>query len=111
MPVRRSTIKEAVTSAKSAPTRYEPEGMSVWLNVGFQYFKVADAESEEHADWYRRMLGEAIGKLIISDEITNLFLDMAIEAVDTLVPKLEGATSVITTKDAIEAIERKFSYD
>lgn len=71
IPLLRDIIIEQYTSAKPVP-ELDHEEMTVWLDVGVQRFKIANADNQEHADWYKRMLSEAIAKIIVSDEILDL---------------------------------------
>lgn len=43
-----------------------PDAHTVWLKVGVQSFQVIPdyAENSEHAEWFRKMLGKALMKII-----------------------------------------------
>lgn len=57
-------IRQEYTSFKSIVCEDEPDARTVWLDVGVQHFKIADAENAEHAEWYRDTLAKALTKII-----------------------------------------------
>ncbi len=58
-------IREKYTTAKPIVCENEPDAQAVWLEVGVQSFKVANAEDGEHAEWYRDMLANALAELVM----------------------------------------------
>lgn len=57
-------IRRDYTLSKSVVIEDEPDARTVWLKVGVQSFEVATAESEEHAEWYRDMLANALAAIV-----------------------------------------------
>lgn len=57
-------LRKKHTSSKPIVCEDDPDARTVWLDIGVQHFKVADAENEEHAEWYRDMLAKALAKLV-----------------------------------------------
>ena len=57
-------LRQKYTSFKPIVCEGEPDAKSVYLDVGVQHFKVADAEDTNHAEWYRDMLAKALSKIV-----------------------------------------------
>lgn len=56
---RTKRLKKAYTSIRRRGGRY-----AAYLNVGVQHFRVADADTEAEADWYRDQLAHALSVLL-----------------------------------------------
>ncbi len=61
-----SRLKKDYTFSKPESVRGEPDARTVHLKVGVQSFCVADAEDEEHAEFYRDMLARALANIVLA---------------------------------------------